>query len=485
MSCIDRVILRMLFYSKRKGMKKIAISFILLLAAVGAASLDLGHGQESATNTSVISHVAVVDVEKGCICTDQTVVITGERIVEVATQPEISVPRGAKLIDGKGMYLMPGLVDSHVHYFDPSTFGPLMVANGVLLVRDMGSPNLLAIGLRKKLNDGKLLGPEMITTGSMLDGDPPYIPSIAFGCKTPGEGRDKVRLQAKVGVDQIKLYSRLENDVFMAIVDEAQIHGLKAVGHVPETVYVVDAARAGQKSCEHMFGLGKIIAKLLGEPVVLKSGGMGTDVPYFSRLAEVDREKLHDVLRQIRDYGMAVCPTIVVMKHGAHLDEIMTGDYPNLEYVSPMIRDIWKSMWNPDQAGADVAGKIWPHMQAFLKELHLVGVTLLVGTDLLFPGIIAGFSVHEEMLLWQEAGIPPADVLRSATIVPARFLGLDNHLGTITESKTASLVLVRANPLEDVRNASRIEGVFLRGRYFDRAELDGLLHEAKELCRQE
>jgi len=467
-------------------MKKTAILFLILLAAILTVSLDRGRGLESViADTYVVSHVAVVDVEKGQIHPDQAVVITGERIVKVVPQSEASTPDGGKLIDGKGLYAMPGLVDAHVHYFDQETFGRLLVANGVLLVRDMGSPNLLAVGLRKKLNEGEVLGPEMITTGSMLDGDPPYVPSIAFGCKTPEEGREKVRLQAKVGVDQIKLYSRLEEDVFMAIVDESEKHGLKPVGHVPEAVYVVDAARAGQKSCEHMFGLGKIIAKLLGEPVVLKSGGMGTDVPYFSRLAEVDREKLHVVLHQIRDYGMAVCPTIVVMKHGAHLEEIVAGDYPNLEYVSPMIRDIWKSMWSPDQAGSDLAGEIWPHMQAFVAELHKAGVSLLAGTDLLFPGIIAGFSLHEEMLLWQEAGIPPADVLRYATILPTKFVGLDNRLGTVSEGKTASLVLTRANPLEDIRNASQIEGVFLRGRYLNRDELDGLLREAKEFCRQE
>jgi imidazolonepropionase-like amidohydrolase len=267
----------------------------------------------------------------------------------------------------------------------------------------------------------------------------------------------------------------------MAIVDEAQKHGLKPVGHVPETVYLEDAAKAGQKSCEHMFGFGKVIAKLLGEPVVLESGGMGTDVEYFSRRTEVDSQELRNVLHRVRDFGMVVCPTLVVMKHGAHLKEIMSGNYPNLEYASSMIRDIWKSMWNPQQQNTDLIGKVWPHMQAFVAELHKARIPLIAGTDLLFPGIIPGFSLHEEMLLWQEAGIPPADVLRSATLGPAKFVGLDNRLGSVTEGKTASLVLLRANPLEDIRNAGRIESVFLRGLYFSRTDLDRLLREAVEL----
>jgi imidazolonepropionase-like amidohydrolase len=107
----------------------------------------------------------------------------------------------------------------------------------------------------------------------------------------------------------------------------------------------------------------------------------------------------------------------------------------------------------------------------------------MVGTDLSVPGIVPGYSVHEEMLIWQEAGIPAADIVRSATIVPAKFMGLEDRLGSIREGKTASMVLVRGNPLEDIRNAQEIEGVFLRGEYFSRQDLDKLLAEAKDLAR--
>jgi imidazolonepropionase-like amidohydrolase len=116
-----------------------------------------------------------------------------------------------------------------------------------------------------------------------------------------------------------------------------------------------------------------------------------------------------------------------------------------------------------------------------VKGLHEAGVPLMIGTDLVTPGIIPGEAVHQEMEIWQDAGIPPADVLRSATLVPVQFMGLDDRLGTVAESKTASLVLVKSNPLEDIRNARLIDGVFLRGKYYDRAELDRLLSEAREV----
>ncbi|NIO48182.1 MAG: amidohydrolase family protein [Candidatus Aminicenantes bacterium] len=470
---------------KDKRTSRIFLIGVILLIVGGAITIGGARNQvRPSSNSYAITSVAVVDVEKGIILRDHAVIITGDRIERVAPHSEVSVPEGAQLIDGKGLYLMPGLVDSHVHYFDQSTFGRLMIAHGVVLVRDMGNPNLLALGLREKLKRKEILGPEMLTTGSILDGDPPFIPSISLVCKTPEDGRAMVRLQAKAGVDQVKVYSRLEKDVFHAIIEESTRLGLKTVGHVPEAIYLEEAAKAGQKSCEHLFGFGKVIAKLLDEPVELKSGGMGTDVPYLSRLAKVDRKELKKVLQRVRDSGMAVCPTIVVFKHGAHLKEIMAGEFPMLEYVSPLIRGIWKSTWDPSKQATETAGKIWPHMRAFVKELHKAGMTLMVGTDLLFPGIIPGYSVHEEMILWQEAGIPPADVLRSATEVPARFVGLDSRLGTVAEGKTASLVLVSANPLEDIHNASKIEGVFLRGRYFSRADLDQLLKETRELCKR-
>jgi len=458
----------------------LALIAVLVVIADGRTKVQ----EKASSSMYAINNVAVVDIEKGTVLDGRTVLITNDRIDRVALKHKFTIPEGAQIIDGSGLYLMPGLVDAHVHYFDASTFGPLMIAHGIVLVRDMGNTTQQALALREQLEKGEILGPEMITTGKILDGVPPFLPPISIGCKTPEEGRAAVRKQAEAGVDQIKVYSRLEKDVFLAIVDESKKKGLKPVGHIPESVYIEEAAAAGQRTCEHLFGFGKLIAKLLGEPVKLETGGMGTDVGYFLRLAEVNQKELQSALRRIRHYGLTVCPTIVVLKHGAHLEDILAGEYRMLEYASSVIRGIWKMMWSPSQQNSEMAGKVWPYMQKFLFELHKARVTLMVGTDLLFPGIIAGYSVHEEMELWQEAGIPPAEILRSATLVPAEFVGLDNRLGTVREGKVASLVLVRANPLKDIRNANKIESVFLRGRYFSRDDLDQLLKETKDLCQR-
>ncbi len=433
------------------------------------------------TPTSVdsyaITNVAVVDVEQGTILPDQTVIIEGELIRSVDSRAEVAMPDGAHVIDGQGLYLMPGLVDTHVHYFDPEVFGRVLIANGVLLARDMGLPTRQALTLRDSLKRGELIGPELIVTGSILDGDPPIISAISIGLTTPEEARAAVRKQAAAGVDEVKVYSKLDKEVFLAILDEAQKAELKVVGHVPDSIVIEEAAAAGLKSSEHLFGFDKVVARLLGAYVRQTYAGMGAEAGYLQRLNEVDPAELHAVYQQLRASGLTVCPTVIVFKIGVNYSAIKAGDFQRREYISPFIQGIWQSQWGQQ---TDLPDFIWQNWAQMVKGLHEADVPLMVGTDLVTPGIIPGEAVHQEMAIWQEAGIPPADVLRSATLVPAHFMGLDDRLGTVAEGKIASLVLVKGNPLEDIRNARLIDGVFLRGKYYDRADLDRLLSEARE-----
>lgn len=191
---------------------------------------------------------------------------------------------------------------------------------------------------------------------------------------------------------------------------------------------------------------------------------MGAYAPSWLRLPEIKRETLQKALQPVRTSGMHICPTVVVMRSRSRAAEIFAGTYPGLDLVSPIIRSIWNMFLSPDATDIPLTGQIWPQMQAFVHELYLAGIPLMVGTDLSIPGIIPGVSLHEEMQLWQDAGIPPVEILRSATIVPARFFGLDTSLGSLETGKKASMVLVRSDPLQDIHNAAEIAGVFLRGR---------------------
>ena len=200
-----------------------------------------------------ITDVSVVDVENGIAVPGQTVIVKGDRIDQMGEKGKIEIQQGAETIDGHGLYLMPGITDAHVHYYDAPVFGRVLIANGILLVRDMGTPNEYILPLRDELNRRETLGPEMIATGTILDGDPPVIPSISIAVMTPEEGRAAVNQQAEAGVDMIKVYSRLDKEVFLAIVDESQKLGLKVVGHIPDSIYLLDAAEVGEKSIEHWF----------------------------------------------------------------------------------------------------------------------------------------------------------------------------------------------------------------------------------------
>jgi imidazolonepropionase-like amidohydrolase len=405
----------------------------------------------------------------------------GERIDQIGVQEKIKIPQGAKIIEGGGLYLMPGLVDAHVHYFDAPTFGRLLIANGVLLVRDMGMPNEYILGLRDQLNRGETLGPEMVAAGAMLDGVPPVIPTISLGVKMPEEGRAAVRQQAEAGVDMIKVYSSLEKEVFLAILDEAEKSGLKVVGHVPDTIYIEDAAQAGLGSIEHWNGFDKAMAMLLGEPVKFAFTGIGSGYTDLLRLDEVEPTKLQDFYQRLKASGVIIDPTVVTFKNWPDVDALDAQSLPNGEYIPQNLFLMWKSLWAGQSEFPD---RFWQNWALMVKEMNRAGIPLMVGTDLMVPGIVPGYSVHEEMAIWQEAGIPPADVLRSATSVPAQFMGLGDHLGSIHVGKTASMVLLKANPLEDVRNAQQIEGLFLHGQYFNREDLDRLLDEAKEIAQQ-
>jgi imidazolonepropionase-like amidohydrolase len=461
-------------------MKHLKFLSLILSTGLTACSILVSPQNSKPEKGIVISNVSIVDVENGVTVPGQTVILYGEQIERIGSHDEISIPEDARIVDGQGLYLMPGLVDAHVHYYDAPVFGRVLIANGVLLVRDMGMPNEYILPLRDKLNQGKNLGPEMVATGRMLDGEPPLIPSIALGLNTPEEGRAAVRLQAEAGVDMIKVYSKLDKDVFLAILDEAKRSGLKVVGHVPDSVYIEDAAAAGLRSSEHWFGFEKIIAKLLGEPVEFRYQAMGSEIGYLMRLDEVDSGALQAVYGRLNASGLTVTPTVVTFKDWPNVDTFEARDVPGGEYISQDLLSTWKSEWAGQN---EIPDPIWQNWAQMVKGLNQTGVPLMVGTDLSVPGIVPGYSVHEEMLIWQEAGIPAPDILRSATIVPAKFMGLEDRLGSIREGKTASMVLIRSNPLEDIRNAQAIEGVFLRGEYLSRQDLDKMLAEAKDLAR--
>lgn len=437
-----------------------------------------------AAAVTVIRNVTVIDVVAGRGEAGRDVTIEGERIARIEPAAPPPPERDVDVIDGTGKYLIPGLFDAHVHYVEPETFGRLMLANGVLFVRDMGGVTAQVVELRDRLNRGELPGPEMIVTGAIIDGKPPVWP-FSEACETPEEAREAVRRLKAAGVDQVKVYSRLKRDVYLAAVDEARAQGLKAVGHLPVSCTMEDAIAAGQRSIEHLTGFEGLVASLAPEEDAAEGaarprGGIFAGFAAWGRMPRVDRAALGARLRRLAEADVVQCPTLVVMagiSGVADAADDTPGD-ARLAYVPEALRLFWGGeMYRGLSRPAAMA---LPHMKAMVGALHAAGVPIMVGTDLANPYVYAGFSVHDELGLLVECGLSPAEALRAATATPAAFVGMEGRLGQVRAGMAASVVLLDADPLADIRHTARIDSVFLRGRRLDRAALDGLLREARE-----
>lgn len=427
----------------------------------------------------VIRDVSIVDVEAGQVVPHQSVRIESGTIARIAPPGAADHDPAAQIVDGAGLFLMPGLFDAHVHLVaSRETFPPLLVANGVTCVRDLGGPTEEILGLRQETADGRIIGPRIICTGAIVDGNPPVWPTFSEVCETPDQARAAVRKLHEAGVDQIKVYSRLTPECYEAAVAEAHELGLKATGHIPMQVTFQEALRAGQDCAEHLLGFERVLSQLAGgeqddqqrQPIWERFAG-------WSKLDQVDKDKLREFLDELKAAGMVQCPTLVVMVGIGRVSDEKAASDPRMAYVPESLKSFWSS--GPYGSFSKWAADLVKPKQRMIAALHRAGVPLVVGTDLANPSVFAGFAVHEEMKLWQDAGVPAVDVLRAATMGPAALCDLQDEHGQIKPGMAASLVLVRANPLDDIANASKIEAVFLEGKYLDRAALDGMLADVK------
>lgn len=448
----------------------------LLAAAASLAFLSPVFAEPPPPTSAVIRNVTIIDVEAGRALPPTDVYLSDGRITAIG-QPPADEP--AATIDGAGLFLIPGLFDAHVHYVHPETYGPLMIANGVTFVRDLGGFTEPTIALRDQLNRGEILGPRMICTGAIIDGKEPIWP-FSEECATPEQAREAVRKLKDAGVDQIKVYSKLQPDVYRAAIDETHKLGLKAVGHIPMACTVDDAVAAGQDCVEHLSRFETIVTKLLPDAADTRARGTWGELRAFAHLDRVDPDALRKHLEAVAAAGVVQCPTIVVLAGigsmadgGAGGEGANPAEHPLLKYTPTDLRSFWETASYKNWA--EQAAMVVAPMQRLTRGLHDAGATLMIGTDLANAYVFAGFSVHREMELWAEAGIPAPDILRAATITPARFCGVDADYGSVAPGKAASLVLLEANPLEDIRNCAKIREVFLDGRRFDRAALDALL----------
>lgn len=434
--------------------------------------------------TLFIQHVAVVDVTAGRVLPDMTVEIRGRTIAAVDSAPRIRVTRGARIVDGRGKYLIPGLWDMHVHLSFPvgaaQIFLPLMVANGVLGARDMHSFLLPILSLKRAVASGTQIGPRLFVAGTAVDGPNSYLPAARV-VRTPEEARTAVRELKAAGVDFIKVYSSLPKDLYLAVASEAKNDGIPFVGHVPYLVTAAEASDVGQKSLEHLtevdVGTSSDEAAIKAEELEAMNQKHGY-IPDPVRLKSTfDSAKTAALFERFRRNDTWQVPTLVVFYQEIQIaDTSRRGNDSLLVYIPKMLRDYWRSL------PVDIATKMVAlgavHAD-LVGRLNRAGVQMLAGSDCPNPFVYPGFSLHDELGLLVRSGLTPAEALRTATINPARFLGVTDSLGTVASGKVADLVLLDANPLTDIANTKRIRAVIQGGRLWNRGALDAMLAGAR------
>ncbi len=428
----------------------------------------LAHSTQNPQSTRLVfTHVTVVDATGAPAKSDMTVVITGDRITEIGKTQSVRVPKGAQVVDATGKFLIPGLWDMHIHWF-LQDYLPLFIANGVTGARLMwGMP--MHQQWRKEIENGTLLGPRLVIASTIVDGPNPVWPG-SVSVKNEAEARQAVTKARQDGADFVKVYSRLTREAFFAIADETKKQGIPFAGHIPQSITVVEASDAGQKSVEHLTGILTACSSredgMRKETAAAASRGQSSPNPANSRqvtrsmLATFDAEKAASLFARFKRNHTWHCPTLTVLRSVASLDDPKLRDDPRLKYLPPSI----KAQWDPtkdfrfkDRTAEDfeLSRLVFKKQVEIVGAMRRAGVEFLAGTDVLNPYCFPGFSLHDELVLLVNAGLTTMEALQAATMNPARFLGKERELGTVEKGKIADLVLLDANPLYDIVNTQK------------------------------
>ena len=465
-----------------------------------AALLATGAVQGDPQPDLLIRQVAVVDVAAGSHEV-RDVVIDDGRIIAVEAPGSVTA---ARVIDGEGRFLIPGLWDSHVHVFthpdEPAAAFDMYLLNGVTGVRDMGAlfPLEEQKRIRAAVEAGEMRGPRVVLSGAWVDASPGSWPGM-FLADTPAEARARVAEIAEQDWAAVKAYSMLSEPVYLALADAAREAGLPLVGHIPEAVSLMTAVDAGHAVVEHTGRLAKACSLEEGAMVRRVAEALQTDDPRSAMIAEMathnriilethDDRLCSDVIARVAESGMAIAPTLVVA--GFYTGDRPEPDAERMRVLPAAIRQAWgepdfrlDAMTDDLRAIADQSIAL---DRATLAAARGAGVPILASTDASFanPFIFHGYSLHNELDHYvDDLGMTPREALYSATVAPAAVLGLADQNGSIAPGRRADLVILDADPLEGLDVLRRPSAVIANGRVFDREALealrDGLLASAE------
>ena len=447
---------------------------LLYLTNVGALSFKkayiyrLSDELPTANNLVAFENVNLIPMDSERVVKNQTVIVQDGVIERIGDNEQINIPSGAMVIDGSDKYLMPGLVDMHVHIeFENDLL--LLVANGVTSVRNMwgntdkklrfGMPDQLE--LRRLIEQGRLFGPTIYTAGPVMEGEPAFHP-LASALASPQEAAQSVAWQKAQGYDFIKVYDHLSPEVYSAILDAARENNLPVVGHVPFAVGLDNVLASKQHTIEHL------------------TGYIDPDAVEFT----IPEDQLDEYARKTREAGVWNCVTLSEYPKSKETPEGFERlqNQAGMRYISPGTRMLSPFLYlmaskSHTYSGADYPQRIAELNRQMVRALHEAGAGILLGTDAAQAYHLPGFSVHEELAMMVEAGLSPYEALATGTRNPALALGKQAEFGTLEAGKRADLILLENNPLIDVGFVQDRTGVMLRGRWYPEDQLNRILDD--------
>ncbi len=435
----------------------------ILLAGVLFFAAGLSAGEVNAPRALVVRDVTVIDCTGRGPQTGVSVLISEGRIQSIRPASELKIPANAEVLDAEGKYLIPGLWNMHTHLGSYDSGRQALqedLAQGITGIRDMGSPLEDVLRLRRETEDGTIPGPHLVVAGPIVQGPLPFQMPAFISVKNTIEARQTVRILKSKGVDFIKVQDAIPHDLYLAIAKEARNNHISFAGHIPPTVLPEEAAAVGQRSMEHFGGRfwGLLIGSSKREPefhaqevrmyydtlsaLERKSPPRSENMrSAFTRavVESYDEQRAAALISLLKKRGVWQCPTLVALR----------------------------TLWNESDTPYSQDDLRWARL-LIAREIGLVvlmqkaGVGLLAGTDL--APAAEGGTIHDELAALVDAGLTPLEALQTATRNPSQFLGKSASFGTIETGKAADLVLLNANPLNDIRNSRRVAAVILRGR---------------------
>ena len=438
----------------------------------------------------------------------QTVIIQGDRIIKVVPSNQLKLSPKNNIIDGKGKFLIPGLWDAHVHFayieeLAPSMF-KLFLAHGITSVRDTGGKVLFVKKWRDlaKANPGdaprvKFAGPLIDGMPNVYDGSSPDKPPLSVGMATVEEALKMVDYLDSLEVDLVKAYEMLTPEQFTAIVDHAQKKGLKVTGHIPLSMDAITAAQTGINSMEHLRNLEMTMANnfqtLLDQrKQLLKEGAQDQGGILRSRIhnaqryqaaVDGDTQQTQKVLQALAENKVWQVPTLI-LGAGNPIDRNFTKaeQQANLKYLPSPIEEQWRE--NIDLFSATPISensRLYSNwMLETVQKMKAAEVGIMAGTDCPIFFLLPGYSLHSELEMLVRAGLQPLEALQAATLNPASYFEMQDELGLIKENFLADLLILDANPLENISNTQKINAVIRNGKLHDRAALDQMLKDLEE-----